>query len=98
MTTIGRPTCTYMCMYMYNVVISYLHVHVVTIVILTIGTECLSGNVVEPSLVPRPHPLFNVTRSNIEKWVWPGDEAGGTTDKGHSVLRTNTNRKLYVHC
>ena len=29
------------------------------------------------SLVPRPHPLFNVTRSkgNIEKWVWPGDEA-----------------------
>ena len=24
------------------------------------------------SLIPRPHPLFNVTR---RKWVWPGDEA-----------------------
>ena len=38
---------------------------------------CLSliSTLASTSLVPRPHPLFNVTRRNIEKWVWPGDEA-----------------------
>ena len=38
-------------------------------------TATFDRTVLIVSLVPRPHPLFNVTACNIEKWVWPGDEA-----------------------
>ena len=40
---------------------------------------------IETSLVPRPHPLSNVT--HIEKWVWPGDEA---------TLNAGTNKCVFL--
>ena len=56
---------------------NYYLIYSIILLIFIMGSMLMSAQIMMyfDSLVPRPHPLFNVCACNIEKWVWPGDEA-----------------------